>query len=808
MPQNSGCTGCSLHRTTTNVCVWGSGNPHADIMLVGEAPGAEEEKNGRPFVGQAGAVLDEALARSGLKRDDLYIANTVKCRPPQNRDPKAEEVVACSAYLLEEIEAVNPKVIVVLGNFALGALTGKRSITKERGKPLEPKINTSATIIGTMHPASALYSNGEKNKQLIADDLRTAKTLAYGSKGDHDFVVVYPVDEEPVLSSEAIATVKLLSRAPTLFVDLEWTANDKKGDSMVWPWSNRGGEVYSISITGLVDGHYHTLAVGLQMDPRLREAIQRFLSNIPVVFHNASADMLWIAQQSFRKVKLGGDTMVLAHLLDENQELSLEAVSGRYGDVPGGWKGVYYMTRPAGQLAWQRLLEYNAMDTYATAKAWYGLLRQIDTLPPDRKEKVLRLHNLLVIPGMKELIGSAYLGVPIDEGALIRGREMVTHRRDDTAVRLAELIGSTPMQAAKLAGSPQQTTAYIKRTLGLEIESSRQDDLKELIDYPAIEEIINWRKDAKLINAYFDPWAKLLARQGDGRLHTMYKLTGTRTGRLSTQGEGGGTLHTAPHEDWVRELIAAAPGRKIVAADYSQIELRVLSWQANEPTMQEFYRAGEDLHSATAAFIKAAGEMGGGLSLTKFWDDRHAWIARIGKPDRQNAKGANFGLSYGMMTKKFRTYAKTKFGVSLTMEEAEFIRTSFFQLYARLLPWHEEIMSFARRTGYVTTPFGRQLAIDANDAHVAINTPIQSIASDMTLLAISRSADRVRAEGLRGHVIGFVHDSIIYDVHEEDAHRVAAILKETMETLDTSAFGFKIPVPLVADLKIGASWAA
>lgn len=624
----------------------------------------------------------------------------------------------------------------------------------------------------------------------------------------HDLKVIYPIDEAATLPLDAIATLKTLARAPMLFVDLEWTAGDKKGDSMVWPWSNRGGQVFSISVTGLVKEVYHTAAIGLPMDPRVRRALDHLFSSIPCVFHNASSDMLWMAHERYRKVKLGGDTMVLAHLMDETQSLSLESISASYGKVPGGWKGVYYMSRPAGQLSWNRLLEYNGLDTYATAKSWYGLQEEIDKLPPKRAKAIRTLHAELIIPGMKELIGAAYVGVPIAEEALVRSRKMVINRRDETAVRLASVVGSTPLQASKLAGSPQQTTAYIKRTLGVDIETSRQDDLKELIEYPAVEEIINWRKDAKLVSSYFDPWSKLLARQKDRRLHTLYKMTGTRTGRLSTQGEGGGTLHTAPHEDWVRELIEAGDGRLIVAADYSQIELRMLSWVAGEQTMQRLYLDGEDLHSATAAFLKAAGESDGSLSLSKFWSSRHEWIARIAKSDRQNAKGANFGLSYGMMTAKFRTYAKTKFNVSLTMEEAEFIRISFFQLYSRLLPWHDEIMSFARTNGYVTTVFGRQLAIDPRDAHVAINTPIQSMASDMTLLAISQSARRIREEGLRAIVIGFIHDCIMCDSHEDDAERVAEIVKETMENLDTSAFGFKIPIPLVADMKVGKSWAA
>lgn len=808
MPENSGCTACPLHRTTTRVCIWGSGNQNADIMLIGEAPGAEEEKNGKPFVGAAGNVLNEALSAAGLSRSDVYIANPVKCRPPQNRTPKTEELVACGSYLLEEIAAVRPRVIVAMGNTALQALTGKKAITKERGKPLTAKIQTDAVVIGTLHPASALYSDGPQTRKLIASDLLQAKTLAAGPLTDHTTTIVFPTDVRPGVFAETVAMLKRLRESPILAVDLEWTATTKgKDEALTWPWSGLG-EVYSIAITGRVDGQYYSIAFGLPLHDSVRRAIQWLFENKPLVFHNMTADMQWIAQQGFRGVNAMADTMIMAHLLDETQVLKLEAVAGRYGNVPPGWKGVLYSTRPAGEMAWRRLLEYNVTDTYATLRAWYGMGEELARLPADRRDALLRLHAKLVVPGTRVMSGAAFAGVPIDQAALATHTARVRRERDAVAEKLSDIIGTTPKIAAKLAGSPQQTVAYLKRSLGLEIDSSRADDLKELVHYPAVETILEWRKLNKLVTAYLEPWSRLLARQGDGRLHTLYRPTGTRTGRMSTEGEGGGTLHTAPRLLWIREMIAAVPGRLIVSADYSQIELRTIAWIADESTMLRMYREGEDLHYATAAFIKAAGASPGGLSLGEFWKERGRWIAEVTKDERQGAKGANFGLAYGMQDTKFRTYAKTEYGVTLSMPEAKFMRDSYFKLYSRLLPWHEEIMRYARTHGHVPTPFGRWLAIDPQDAHVAINTPIQSTASDLTLFAISQVALRIKEERLRGIIIGFVHDAILVDAHEDDAERIAAVLRHTMENLNTSVFGFKIPIPLVADVKIGRTWAA
>ena len=146
------CTDCPLHRGRTNA-VPGEGSPSADLMFIGEGPGFHEDRQGRPFVGPAGQLLEGLLASIGTNRDDVFIANMVKCRPPDNRDPQPPEIAACSKYLDRQIELVNPKIIVTLGRFSLGRFFPGESITRARGRLRE---KDGRYIFPVMHPAAAL----------------------------------------------------------------------------------------------------------------------------------------------------------------------------------------------------------------------------------------------------------------------------------------------------------------------------------------------------------------------------------------------------------------------------------------------------------------------------------------------------------------------------------------------------------------------------------------------------------------------------------------------------------------------------
>lgn len=151
--QTAVCTRCDLHYSR-NQSVPGTGNPRAEIMFIGEGPGFHENVQGLPFVGAAGQFLDELLADAGLKREDVFITNVVKCRPPGNRDPQAEELDACKPYLERQIAAINPDVIVTLGRFSMGHFINNGKISGIHGKPF---WSGGRMIVPMYHPAAALH---------------------------------------------------------------------------------------------------------------------------------------------------------------------------------------------------------------------------------------------------------------------------------------------------------------------------------------------------------------------------------------------------------------------------------------------------------------------------------------------------------------------------------------------------------------------------------------------------------------------------------------------------------------------------
>jgi uracil-DNA glycosylase len=157
--QTATCTRCALAQGRTQV-VFGSGSPSAELMFVGEAPGYHEDQQGIPFVGQAGKLLDKLLGGIGLTRADVYVVNTLKCRPPGNRDPLPEEIAACEPHLFRQIELIEPKLVATLGNFATKLLSGKPAgITRVHGYEQEVTLGARTVLLYPLyHPAAALYT--------------------------------------------------------------------------------------------------------------------------------------------------------------------------------------------------------------------------------------------------------------------------------------------------------------------------------------------------------------------------------------------------------------------------------------------------------------------------------------------------------------------------------------------------------------------------------------------------------------------------------------------------------------------------
>jgi uracil-DNA glycosylase len=183
----SNCERCPLSSTRNRV-VFGAGNADANLMFVGEAPGAEEDRQGLPFVGRAGAFLTELLEGIGLKREDVFIANVLKCRPPGNRDPQPEEIDSCRPYLEQQVELIQPRVIATLGNFSTKLLTANPTgITKVRGTPQQQQIGGRFVhLLPLFHPAAGLRT------PRVAEQLR------------EDFERIPELLEVPVLEPEPL----------------------------------------------------------------------------------------------------------------------------------------------------------------------------------------------------------------------------------------------------------------------------------------------------------------------------------------------------------------------------------------------------------------------------------------------------------------------------------------------------------------------------------------------------------------------------------------------------------------------------
>jgi uracil-DNA glycosylase family 4 len=776
-------------------------------MLLGEAPGAEEDASGTPFVGTAGRILNECLQLAGIRREDVFIANAARCRPPGNRTPTQQETNACLIYTAEDILELQPKVILCLGGAALKALTGKDGVAANRGKQIPPRSQLrigDAKVFVTYHPASLTHNRNpaeqKRIREAIAQDLRLATSLVENKPvSDHKKALL----PEGYSLEQLGRGLQVLEKCKVVACDLEWTA--LKDRDMSWPWT-RGAELYTISLSGRLNGTILSLAFSWPPPEGGEELLRSFFKEKPTVFHNALADLNWLDHIKI-PVRLAGDTLILAYLMDEEQRLKLDQLAPLHTDVKPGWKVGPWDKRPITEREWLEILEYNCEDTYATLKLAEALHTELEKLPDFERDGIKKIYYNLLLPVIPTMVSMALTGIPMDEIRVAYELDLSFDRTKDIVKRIADIIGCSSAQAASLAGSPMQTLEYLKSAYHLDVDTSRKDDLVGYEDlYPVIPLIqkFRWERN-KVQGTYLGPWLNLLREQGDGRLHSVYRLTYARTGRTSAEIEKGGSLQLMPREMdsreiKIRHLVKARPGYKIVAADQSQIELRVMAWFANDTTMISLLKEGADLHSATAAFIKS------GISLEEFWPRRESYMQLVIKDERQGAKGVNFGLVFGLQPDGLMVYSKNTYKVDMTLEQAIHAHDSYFKMYYGVKAYHDYCRKVVFPRGYTETPFGR-FRRHLEDPNKAINTPVQATASDLTLLGLHRIDATFKERGWPAYVCGFVHDSVICEVREDYVDASKEVVVNCLENPDLRPFGiYSLPVPLKVDILVGDSW--
>jgi uracil-DNA glycosylase family 4 len=792
--RNPDCELCPLHEGAEHVCLMGTGSKKSRIMIVGEAPGAREDEEHAAFVGKAGKLLDKLLKRAGIERKDCYITNVAKCRPPDNRTPERSEIKTCvETYLRQELEAVDPDFILLVGNSALQGVVGKSGITKHRGYTMD---TDGTRILGTFHPAAALRT--PRLLKEIDSDIKRFGRLVRGEETS---------PETRIKTVRTVANLKWLieelADAKELTVDIETYVSDDIGDpgeewhdesvitSIAFTWEEGVSAVVPLH-------HEHT---PWRNPNEVLKQLALWLPGRKVIAHNGKYDLRWLTEKTGLKLGLSFDTMLAAHMLDENRAKGLKPLSqlqlgaDAYG-VGEDKKRTFYMPQ-------KRLVVYNGRDTDYTHRLYHRFRDELKDEP-----RIARVFQKLMMPASNALVDIERRGIYVDRARWRKVMKKTSENEEKLRKYIHQWVpkdkqygptrGKNKMAQGEVnLNAPMQVAEFVFGDLGLpileltkkEAPSTKESVLLQLKnEHKAVEALLKWRKWNKYLTTYVRPFGLHVDKQN--RYHPSYRLFGTVTGRLSAQG----AIQQVPRDTFIRGLFGSPPGSAFVEADYSQIELRIAAMLANERHMLHQFEMGKDIHMTTAMRVTGKAEQD------------------ITKEERKRAKAVNFGYLYGMGASKFVTYARDNYEVDVSEAEAQADRDKFFEEYPRLVQWHERQRRLVRRYKRVHSPIGRVRHlpdVDSQDKEVraeaerqAINSPVQSLASDMMLLAL------IRLNQLGIWVIGSIHDALLFEVPEKYVEPKCQTIYNVMTDLSVlkRKFGTEITVPIEVDISIGTHW--
>jgi len=798
--RNPTCDLCTLNESAKHICLLGHGPKRAPILLVGEAPGANEDEGGEPFIGQAGQLLDQALKRfAQIDRSDVYVTNVAKCRPPDNRTPSRKEIKVCvENYLDREIAQVRPKFMLLMGNSALLGVLGKSGIMKHHGTPTKLDFDGhTVQVMPTIHPAAVLRNPkwGEdfaldlvRFGQLIRGERKTPKTRVKIIRTPQQLKWLRAQLMQAKVISWDIETYTEPAIEPYVHTNFQyWHRNSSHIVSIAFAWKEGVTAVIPLWHDERLTKYEYTSQTLLRF---LKPALER--TDCVYVAHNGKFDASWMhafgvsIPQSF-------DTMLASHILDENREKKLKSLARNVLGADG--YDVGEELQEAHKIPLKRLAVYNGKDADYTLRLAKHFRRDLV-----RDERSARLFTRLLMPASRALTEIEAAGVGIDWD---RWQE-----RHDTAQENVEKLQRyierrIPDELCPInLRSPAQVARLLYEHLGLPVlarsKKTKAPSTAETVlvrlqrDEPIVKALLLYRKWYKYLSTYLLPWLFQHCDR-DRRIRSSYKVAGTVTGRLS--GQGG--IQQIPRAPFIRSLICAADGWKLVAADYSQIELRIAALIANEQNMLRQFANNEDVHLLRAARITG-----------KRPQD-------VTKEERSRAKPVSFGFLYGMGAKNFVNYAFEEYDETVyTVAEAEQVRAQFFSDYPAFMPWHRRQRRLAQRYHQVSSPMGRVRHLRdilSNDEKVrggaerqAINSPVQVMASDIMLLSLIGLHRILPSDEAR--IVATIHDSILFEVRDSYVKKWCPVIRQVMEDTERVERQFKceISVPVTVDIEVGS----
>lgn len=859
-----GCTDCPLHETRT-LAVAGEGSLGTKVVIVGEAPGATEDETGRPFQGAAGRLLTEMLNTVGVRRGEVFITNAVRCRPTKktargvaNAKPSIHSVRRCKLHLLAELGALNPNVIVPMGDVPLTSLFGsKAKITKMRGEVFELELPTSegrrkVKVIPTFHPSYALRFG--HIRATIEQDLRKvlheAETMEVSEPPKTEVYTVRTVEDVRALVDEMLKQPLVAWDTETSGPALEGGLDMRYARPICFSFSWEVGEGWVIPLwyqlpkdkwdskTGYFDWKDVVRCWTPEEWVQVTHELRRFLeSDVPKTGQNLTFDEHVANTIGIHPKNCVFDTMIADYILDENVSHSLESLRTRFTPLPRyeAWKDTelpranapYLLVDPE-KYTWP----YAGADTDVTLRAAYRLMEEFDK--PEHAG-LLQLFTKIAMPLRQATFIIERNGMYIDYERMMdiqrRYNAWILEEEQNISKLVAEKTGKTAFNYR----STKQLAEVLFTDLGMEAFKFTAADApsvdvdvllrleEENPDEPILKAIMRARKLRKMRDTYLAGEDGLSGMRyfldDDNYIHTTFRNTRTATGRLSSadpnlqnitkKKDTGADDVDDPAEIAVRGMFAAPPGYYLMEADYSQLELRIQAyWCGEKVLLDAFAQSGGaiDQHRLTAALV------------FKIPQDQ------VNGEQRNYGKRANFAVGYGGGVAAL---------VRATKMDTQWCR-DFLVDYRNGYPATEAARKRAAREllekGYVETPFGRRRRLPEYPRYYAIskdrdnpesskawkeaaqmerqayNFWIQSIGSDFLSLSTIEAVlhdEEIRRLGMIPCLS--LHDALYFYVPIANVDAGARAVKRIMEG-QTQRFKFFREWVLPVDITWGLRW--
>lgn len=812
--RNAACDLCRMCQQAEgdDVCVTGDGPNDASIMVVTKFPAR----------GKVRAELEEYLSEAGIEPSLVLWCSAVKCRT-WDLEPNKTDLKACKPFMEAELANVKPDLVLLFGGEALYAVAGKSGIMKYRSKtfPLAHGGTAFATISPSMIRRNPGLAGGFKA------DLRYFARLVNGDTASHPDLV--PGKRRRYVGSKQALRDMLtaLDGAAAVSYDIETTgASEFDSDAAIVSISMTVTPTTSTDMTDALCFEVPLFHPESPWSSQWEKVIRIFgphLAKVPRrIAHNAKFDTRWLRKFGIPQLEPTFDTIIAASILDENAPKGLKPLGvGLLGADPWGIE-----THDLLHTKLDDVLEYNGLDTWHTMRIYHVMRDRLKAQP-----RAARLFIHLLMPAIQELVGVEQAGVyvhrDIFEANWVEVKATLKSIEDELETfvpdwdDIPDNLNEINFNASNFArwwlfehlGFPITARGKTKDDGTPGAPSMAEGVMMDLADttgHRVPQLLVDRIKWNKFDTAFFRPYSEQIDEHS--RLRTVFKPWGTVTGRLSSGKEDrekvsgsaasnirGVNMQQVPRDKLVRGIFGAPRGSVFIETDYSQVELRVAAFLANEPTMLHLYNTGQDIHMAMA--MRMTGK------------PQHL----VTKEERKAAKAVNFGFLYGMGWAKFVSTAWLNYGVRVTEVEAQAFRQAFFTEFSALPAWHNKQRRLAQKYKRVETPMGRIRHLPDVDSPVdsirseaerqAINSPVQAFASDMALLSLTLVMKEFRARGYKAHAIGTVHDAVNWEVPIDEVPHALPLIKHTMENLPLERmFGINLTVPIVADAKIGTRW--